>query len=64
MTDESKLRFLDARLDGEGLQGLLKGIMDSEDYGKNAVEIVQNVDIQSIDALTGYKGNRRNTINS
>jgi hypothetical protein len=59
MTDESKLRFLDARLDGEGLQGLLKGIMDSEDYGKNAVEIVQNVDIQSIDALTGYKGNRK-----
>lgn len=57
MADESKLRFLDGRL--ERIQGLLKNIMDNEDYGgDDAVQIVENVDIQSIDALTGSNGER------
>ena len=60
MADESKVRFLDGRL--ESVEGLLESIIANEDYGDDAVEIVENVDIASIDSLTGSKGERTDFI--
>lgn len=58
MSEEEQLQFLDSRVDY--LEPILQNIMAN--YGSDAVEIVTNVDIETINALTDSAGKRRQFI--
>ena len=58
MSEEEQLQFLDSRVDY--LDPILQTIMAN--YGSDSVEIVTNVDIETINALTDSAGKRRQFI--
>ena len=58
MAEDDQLQFLDSRVDY--LEDVLKAIV--EEYGADAVEIIPNVDIDTINALSDSAGKRRQFI--
>lgn len=58
MSEDNQLQFLDSRVDY--LDDTLRAII--ERYGSDAVEIIQNVDIKTINALTDSAGKSRRFI--
>ena len=58
MAEDDQLQFLDSRVDY--LEPVLKKIV--AEYGADAIEIIPNVDIETINALTDSAGKRRQFI--
>jgi len=58
MAEDDQLQFLDSRVDY--LEPVIKAIVD--EYGADAIEIIPNVDIKTINALTDSAGKRRQFI--